>query len=96
MIEPIQGEFGVVVPDIGYGTTIAVRELCSKYNVLLINDEVQTGFGRRGKWSAVDHENVRPDMVCLGKATGYTRSSGDAKSITRVYPIELKCFSPVR
>lgn len=68
MIEPIQGEAGVVVPDAGYLTK--VRELCSKYNVLWIDDEVQTGLGRCGKWLAVDHENVRPDIVCLGKALG--------------------------
>lgn len=68
MIEPIQGEAGVVVPDTGYLTK--VRELCSKYNVLWIDDEVQTGLGRCGKWLAVDHENVRPDIVCLGKALG--------------------------
>lgn len=45
-----------------------VRELCTKYNVLMICDEVQTGLGRTGKLLCVDHENVRPDIVCLGKA----------------------------
>lgn len=68
MIEPIQGEAGVVVPDVGY--LEQVRQLCSKYNVLWISDEVQTGLGRCGKWLAVDHEQVRPDIVCLGKALG--------------------------
>lgn len=68
MIEPIQGEAGVVVPDSGY--LKKVRELCTKYNVLWISDEVQTGLGRCGRWLAVDHENVRPDIVCLGKALG--------------------------
>lgn len=68
MIEPIQGEAGVVVPDDGYLTK--VRNLCTRYNVLWISDEVQTGLGRCGKWLAVDHENVRPDIVCLGKALG--------------------------
>lgn len=68
MIEPIQGEAGVVVPDEGY--LKQVRKLCSEYNVLWISDEVQTGLGRCGKWLAVDHENVRPDIVCLGKALG--------------------------
>ena len=66
MVEPIQGEAGVVVPDEGY--LKGVRDLCSQYNVLWIADEVQTGLGRTGKWLAVDHENVRPDIVCLGKA----------------------------
>lgn len=68
MIEPIQGEAGVVVPDPGYLSK--VRALCTKYNVLWISDEVQTGLGRCGKWLAVDHEHVRPDIVCLGKALG--------------------------
>lgn len=68
MIEPIQGEAGVVVPDEGY--LKKVRDLCSKYNVLWISDEVQTGLGRCGKWLAVEHEKVRPDIVCLGKALG--------------------------
>jgi ornithine--oxo-acid transaminase len=66
MVEPIQGEAGVVVPDPGY--LRGVRELCSKYQVLWIADEVQTGLGRTGKMLAVDHENVRPDILILGKA----------------------------
>jgi len=66
MMEPIQGEAGVFVPDDGYLT--GVRELCTKYNVLWIADEVQTGLARTGRRLAVDHENVRPDIVILGKA----------------------------
>nr|CAD7194653.1 unnamed protein product [Timema douglasi] len=66
MVEPIQGEAGVVVPDDGYLS--GVRELCSKYNVLWIADEVQTGLGRTGRRLCVDHEGVRPDIVVLGKA----------------------------
>ncbi|PNF33504.1 Ornithine aminotransferase, mitochondrial [Cryptotermes secundus] len=66
MVEPIQGEAGVVVPDHGY--LHGVRELCSKYQVLWIADEIQTGLGRTGKRLAVDHENVRPDILILGKA----------------------------
>ncbi|XP_062858809.1 ornithine aminotransferase, mitochondrial [Trichomycterus rosablanca] len=66
MVEPIQGEAGVVVPDEGYLTT--VRELCTKHNVLFIADEVQTGLARTGRRLAVDHEAVRPDLVVLGKA----------------------------
>lgn len=66
MVEPIQGEAGVVVPDPGYLTK--VRQLCTKYNVLFIADEVQTGLARTGKMLAVDHENVRPDILILGKA----------------------------
>lgn len=66
MVEPIQGEAGVVVPDPGYLTE--VRRLCTKYNCLFIADEVQTGLGRTGKLLACHHENVRPDIVVLGKA----------------------------
>ena len=66
MVEPIQGEAGVVVPDAGY--LRGVRDLCSRHNVLWIADEVQTGLGRTGRWLACDHEAVRPDLVCLGKA----------------------------
>ena len=64
MVEPIQGEAGVVVPHVDY--LRGVRALCDKYNVLWISDEVQTGLCRTGKMLAVDHYNVRPDMVCLG------------------------------
>lgn len=66
MTEPIQGEAGVVVPSDGY--LPKVRELCTKNNVLFIADEIQTGLGRTGRRLAVDHENVRPDIVVLGKA----------------------------
>jgi len=66
MVEPIQGEAGVVVPDEGY--LRGVRALCDKYNVLWIADEIQTGIARTGKMLAVDHENVKPDLVSLGKA----------------------------
>lgn len=66
IFEPIQGEAGVVVPDEGY--LKGVRELCSKYNVLMVADEVQSGLGRCGTVLACDFENVRPDMLVLGKA----------------------------
>jgi ornithine--oxo-acid transaminase len=66
MVEPIQGEAGVMVPDPGY--LQGVREICTKNNVLFIADEVQTGLGRTGRRLCVDHENVRPDIVTLGKA----------------------------
>lgn len=66
MVEPIQGEAGVVVPDEGY--LKGVRELCTNYNVLFIADEIQTGLARTGKMLACDHENVRPDILILGKA----------------------------
>jgi len=66
MVEPIQGEAGVVIPDEGY--LQKVRALCNEYNVLFIADEIQTGLARTGKMLACDHENVRPDILILGKA----------------------------
>lgn len=66
MVEPIQGEAGVVIPDEGYLTK--VRALCTQYNVLFIADEIQTGLARTGKMLACDHEGVRPDILILGKA----------------------------
>jgi ornithine--oxo-acid transaminase len=66
MVEPIQGEAGVVIPDEGYLSK--VRALCTEYQVLLIADEIQTGLARTGKMLACDHENVRPDILILGKA----------------------------
>ena len=66
MVEPIQGEAGVIVPNDGY--LKGVRNLCDKYNVLFIADEVQTGIGRTGKILACDHEDVKPDILILGKA----------------------------
>ena len=66
LVEPIQGEAGVVVPEEGYLTK--AYELCKSNNVLFIADEVQTGIARTGKLLACDHENVRPDILILGKA----------------------------
>lgn len=66
LVEPIQGEAGARVPDEGYLSTCAT--LCKKHNVLFIADEVQTGLARTGKLLACDHENVRPDVLILGKA----------------------------
>jgi len=66
MVEPIQGEAGVVIPIDGY--LKGVRALCDKYNVLFIADEIQTGLARTGTMLACDHENVRPDILILGKA----------------------------
>ncbi|KAI9465115.1 ornithine-oxo-acid aminotransferase [Russula earlei] len=66
LIEPIQGEAGIVIPPLGY--LRQVRELCSKHNVLLICDEIQTGLCRTGKLLCVEHEGIRPDVVLLGKA----------------------------
>ncbi|MBN2482086.1 MAG: ornithine--oxo-acid transaminase [Bacteroidales bacterium] len=66
LVEPIQGEAGVFVPDPGY--LKGAYDLCRKHNVLFIADEVQTGLARTGKMLACDHENVRPDILILGKA----------------------------
>jgi ornithine--oxo-acid transaminase len=66
MVEPIQGEAGVVLPDEGY--LAGVRDLCTRYNVLFIADEIQTGLCRTGRMLACDHESVRPDILVLGKA----------------------------
>tara|TARA_A100001011_G_scaffold227050_1_gene235138 strand:- start:495 stop:1745 length:1251 start_codon:yes stop_codon:yes gene_type:complete len=66
LVEPIQGEGGVVVPDDGY--LKISKKLCEKYNVLFIADEIQTGICRTGKMLACDHEEIKPDIVILGKA----------------------------
>ncbi len=68
IVEPIQGEAGVVVPPAGY--LAKIREACDKNRVLFIADEVQTGFCRTGKRFAWQHEGARPDIMCLGKALG--------------------------
>jgi len=68
LVEPVQGEAGIVVPPAGY--LKRVREICTRHDVLLIADEVQTGLGRTGALLACDHEGVRPDGLTLGKALG--------------------------
>ena len=66
LLEPVQGEAGVVVPPAGY--LAAARDLCRRHDALLIVDEVQTGLGRTGRWFGYEHDDVRPDVVCLAKA----------------------------
>jgi ornithine--oxo-acid transaminase len=66
LFEPIQGEGGIVVPPDGY--LRAVREICTECDVLMMADEIQTGLGRTGRLFACDHEDVKPDMMILGKA----------------------------
>lgn len=68
MLEPIQGEAGVIVPDQGY--LASVRALCTKYRILMIADEIQTGLGRTGALLACDHEHIKPDILVLAKALG--------------------------
>lgn len=66
LIEPIQGEAGIKIPKDGYLKEL--REICYENNILLILDEIQTGLGRTGKMFAYEHENIKPDMVLVGKA----------------------------
>ncbi|TPX37424.1 ornithine aminotransferase [Synchytrium microbalum] len=66
LVEPIQGEAGIIIPSDGYLSK--AYALCKKYNVLFIADEIQSGLGRTGKLLAVDHDNVKPDVLILGKA----------------------------
>lgn len=68
LLEPIQGEAGIIVPDEGY--LKAMREVCTRENILMIADEIQSGFGRTGKNFACDHEDVKPDIMIVGKALG--------------------------
>ena len=68
LVEPIQGEGGIIVPPSGYLAECA--RLCAKHNVLLICDEIQTGLGRTGKLLACEHDGIKPDAVLLGKALG--------------------------
>ena len=66
LVEPIQGEAGVIIPPDGY--LRAVREICSRHNVMLILDEIQTGLGRTGKLLAEEHEGIEADLTLVGKA----------------------------
>jgi ornithine--oxo-acid transaminase len=68
LIEPIQGEAGIVVPPEGYLRDL--RAICDRHNVLLMLDEVQSGLGRTGRWFACQHEGIKPDGLILGKALG--------------------------
>ncbi len=68
LVEPIQGEAGVVIPPSGY--LKQVRDVCTRHNVLLLADEIQTGLGRTGRLFACEHEGIRADLVILGKALG--------------------------
>ena len=82
LVEPIQGEAGVVVPPEGFLT--GLRALCDRTGVLLIADEVQTGIGRTGAWFAVDHSGVTPDIMCLAKGLGAGLPIGACLAIPNV------------
>lgn len=68
LVEPIQGESGIIVPPAGY--LRALREICDRHRALLVADEIQSGLGRTGKMFAFEHEGIRPDVVTVGKALG--------------------------
>lgn len=68
LLEPIQGEAGIKIPDEGY--LRKVREICTKNNVLLVLDEIQTGLGRTGRMFCFEHDGIRPDVLLVGKALG--------------------------
>ena len=68
LVEPIQGEAGIFVPDEGY--LAELRRICTEKGILLIMDEIQTGFARTGKMFCFQHENAKPDILCVGKALG--------------------------
>jgi ornithine--oxo-acid transaminase len=84
LVEPIQGEAGVVAPDDGYLKTC--YDLCKQYNVLFVADEVQTGIARTGKMLACEHEDVRPDILILGKAI-----SGGVLRFRQCWPTMKSC-----
>ena len=65
LVEPIQGEGGYIVPTAGFFPRL--REICDRYGILLMVDEIQSGAGRTGKWWAIEHENTEPDIVCFAK-----------------------------
>jgi putrescine---pyruvate transaminase len=76
MVEPVFGSGGVIVPPFGYLRTL--REICDRYEILFIVDEIITGFGRTGRWFAVDHEGVTPDFITFAKgvSSGYVPLGG--------------------
>jgi len=68
MLEPIQGEGGYIIPAPNFIPRL--REICDRYGIMLIADEIQSGIGRTGKWWAVEHEDVEPDIICFAKGVG--------------------------
>lgn len=87
LVEPIQGEGGYVVPAPGFFP--ALRELCDRYGILLIVDEVQSGMGRTGKWWAIEHFGVEPDIVCAAKgiASGVPFGAMIARESVVTWPV---------
>jgi 4-aminobutyrate aminotransferase len=68
LLEPIQGEGGYVIPPPHFISRL--RDVCDRYGIMLIADEIQSGVGRTGQWWAIEHENVEPDIVCFAKGVG--------------------------
>ena len=68
LVEPIQGEGGYIIPDSSFFPRL--REVCDRYGIVLIADEIQSGVGRTGKWWAIEHDQVEPDIVCFAKGVG--------------------------
>lgn len=68
LVEPIQGEGGYIVPAPGFFSRL--RQICDRHGIMLIMDEIQSGVGRTGKWWAVEHEEIQPDIVCFAKGVG--------------------------
>ena len=87
LVEPIQGEGGYIPPAPGFFQRL--REICTKYDILLIADEVQSGMGRTGKWWAIEHFGVEPDIVCVGKgiASGIPLGAIIARKSVVTWPI---------
>lgn len=87
LVESIQGEGGYLVPPDGFFT--GLRKLCDKYDIVLIVDEVQSGMGRTGKWWAIEHFGVEPDIVCVGKgvASGVPLGAIIARKSIATWPL---------
>ena len=88
LVEPVQARAGIIVPPAGFLRLL--RRLCDAHGALLILDEIYTGFGRTGRWFATEHDGVRPDLICLGKALtgGFPLSAcvGRADIMDRAWP----------
>ena len=87
LVEPIQGEGGYIVPTPGFFP--ALRALCDKHGIMLIADEVQSGIGRTGKWWAIEHYGVEPDIVCSAKgiASGVPLGAMFARKSVVTWPV---------
>ncbi len=88
VVEPVQGRGGCVVPPPGY--LAGVRAICDEMGIVMIVDEIFTGFGRTGSWFAIEHERVVPDLICVGKALG----SGFPISATIGKPSIMEAWPP--